>query len=210
MRTPHNPSRDFDHQQFDQPSDNDQSKYGCEKYRHAFEVCISGCAQSCICLIHALLIFRLIRRFPFWSILLLSQTLQCVILSSQSIVTHGDLRNVKAVSVPRFENPRIYPDTHKSEHRQNDADLLPTIQPYPHFCAPHTRLRWNPTCFDMKNLLNLSAGREFPLYVGEPFFRCCAQYTRSSNDLVAPMAVAAISRHCAANSAPYARKSLGC
>ena len=119
-------------------------------------------------------------------------------------------RNVKAVSVPRFEKPRIYPDTHKSEHRQNDADLLPTIQPYPHFCAPHTRLRWNPTCFDMKNLLNLSAGREFSLYVGEPFFRCCAQYTRSSNDLVAPMAVAAISRHCAANSAPYARKSLGC
>ena len=49
-------------------------------------------SQSCICFVHALRIFRLICCFPFYSILLRSQSLQCVILSSQSIVTHAQLR----------------------------------------------------------------------------------------------------------------------
>jgi hypothetical protein len=141
LRTPSSPPYDFDNEPFDQPSDNDQSKYGCEKYRHAFDVCISSRAQSRICLVLSLLIFRLICRFPFCSILLRSQSLQCIILGPQSVITHTQLRAVKPVAVPCFKNPRIYPDTHKSEHRQNDTDLLPTIQPYPHFCAPNARLR---------------------------------------------------------------------
>ena len=95
LRTPSNPSRDLDYEPFDQPSDDDYSKHFCEKNWHALETRIERFAQSCICFVHALLIFRLICCFPFYSILLRSQTLQCVILSSQSIVTHAQLRAVK-------------------------------------------------------------------------------------------------------------------
>jgi hypothetical protein len=127
LRTPSNPSRNFDYEPFDQPGDDYYSKHLCEKNWHALETRIERFAQSGVCLVLALLIFRLICRFPFCSILLRSQSLQCIILSSQGIVAHAQLRAVKLVSVPRFENPRIYPDTYKSEHRQNDADLLPTF-----------------------------------------------------------------------------------
>jgi hypothetical protein len=94
-RAPSNPSRDFEYEPFDQPSDDDYSKHFCKKNWHALETRIERFAQSCICLVLALLIFRLICRFPFCSILLRSQTLQCVILSSQSIITHAQLRRLQ-------------------------------------------------------------------------------------------------------------------
>jgi hypothetical protein len=134
-RTPSNPSRDFEYEPFDQPSDNDYSKHFCEKNWHALETRIERFPQSCICLVLALLIFRLICCFPFCSIFLRSQTLQCVILSSQSIITHAELRAIKPVSLSCLKNPRVYPETHKGEHRQNDADPLPTIEPDSHLCA---------------------------------------------------------------------------
>ena len=116
LRTPSNPSRDLDYEPFDQPSDDDYSKHFCEKNWHARETRIERFAQSCICFVHALRIFPLICCFPFYSILLRSHALQCVILSSQSIVTHAQLRAVKPVSLPCFKNPCIYPETHEGEH----------------------------------------------------------------------------------------------
>jgi hypothetical protein len=117
LRTPFNPSHDFDYEPFDQPSDDDYSKHFCEKNWHTLETCIERFVQSRVSLVLALLIFRLIFRFPFCSILLRSRSLQCIVLGPQSVIAHAQLRAVKPVSLPCFENPRIYPDTHKSEHR---------------------------------------------------------------------------------------------
>ena len=115
-------------------------------------------AQSGICLILALLIFRLICRFPFYSILLRPDVLQCVILRSQSTITHAQLRTVKPVSVPCLKNPRIYRKTHECEHRQNDADPLPTIEPCSHCRAENSQLRFNANRFSetASSILSLS------------------------------------------------------
>ena len=73
-------------------------------------------------------------RFPLVSILFLSNMLQCLILDLQSRIAHTQPPTIKLLAVLRLKDPRIYPKTNENEHRQNDADPLPSVEPYSHDC----------------------------------------------------------------------------